>query len=203
MPNGSGEGLKEALAAFEPAAEPVQGEIFEDLEPEITGALDAPSPLSTLFRPRGRGGRKPGSKNRLTTSTAKWLLSQARHPLLVLAEAYSMTPAQLADQIGLKRGIWQKEGEGKDAHWVLVDADSYDNETLLAIYKLQLGSALDLAPYVARKQAQEVELAGAGGGDLVLTFGGVSLPARGGGVEAAGGPAIEPPTLRLPAKSDD
>lgn len=201
MPNGSGEGLKEALAGFEPPAEPVQGELLDDLEPEITGALDAPSPLSTLFQPRGGGGRKPGSKNRLTTSTAKWLLSQVRHPLLVLAEAYAMTPAQLADRIGLHKGMWVKKEADGGRVWV--ESDSYDNETLLAIYKMQMGFAVDLAPYVARRQAQEVELAGAGGGDLVLTFGGVSLPARGGGVEAAGGPAMDQPTLRLPAKSDD
>lgn len=200
MPNGSGEGLKEALAAFEPAAEPMQGDLLDDLEPEITGALDAPSPLSTLFQPRGGGGRKPGSKNRLTTSTAQWLLSQVRHPLLVLAEAYAMTPAQLAERIGLRKGVWVKEEDGGR---VWVDRDCYDNETLLAIYKMQMGFAVDLAPYVARRQAQEVELAGAAGGDLVLTFGGVSLPARGGGVEAAGGPAMDQPTLRLPGKSDD
>jgi hypothetical protein len=189
MPGGSGAALDEALGQFETEAEADQAELFE-----VVGALDAPSPLSRLFERRGRG-RPKGSKNKRTETVAAWLLAQHRHPLAVLAEAYSMSPTELAARIGLEPVAVKDPKTGEVSH-------RYDNETLLAIYKLQMGFAVDLAPYVAQRQAQAVQVQGAGG-DFQLAFVGVSLPARGGPAESVGGPVIDGQTLRLPAKSDD
>lgn len=188
MPGGTGAALDEAIGGFATEAEADQVDLFE-----VAGALDAPSPMSALFEPRSRG-RPKGSRNRATLATAAWLLSQHRHPLAVLAEGYSMTPAQLAERIGL-------------ATIKLTDPDTgavsrgYDNETLLALFKMQMSWAEAVAPYVAKKQPQELALPG-GGGDFQLAFVGVSLPARGGGAADPGGAVIEGQALRLPGKSD-
>lgn len=186
MPNGSGEGLRQALGAFEPEGEPSEGELFEV---EITGALDAPSPLSALFEAKRGGGRPKGSRNRMTVQTAQWLLAQHRHPLQVLAEAYSMSPAQLAERIGLAKGRFDKvEGQAEPV-WT----EGYRDEDLLALFKMQMGFAADLAPYVARKQPQAIDLGAGEGGDFQLAFIGVSLPARGGpGGETVGGQTLLP-----------
>lgn len=201
MPGGSGEGLKQALAA-QPDAADADGQAELDLE--ITGALDAPSPLSARFERKGPGRRK-GSRNRLTVETRDWLLSQHRHPLQVLAEGYSMSPSDLARRIGLKPGYWKTPAAGDDklvGDPVWVDRDDFDAEVLLAIFKMQMGWAVDLAPYVAKKQPMAVDLTGGAGGDFQLLFAGVALPARAAGPAETGGPVIDQPTLRLPPKSE-
>lgn len=192
MSGGVGAALGEALAAHEGEGEPVQAALFEDLTPGEIGALDAPSPLSALFEPKGKAGRKPGSRNKRTEAVTAWLLAQARHPVLVMMEAYSMSPAQLAARIGL---ALPEVSEG-------VVSEVYDNATLLELYKLQLRMAETAAPYVAQRQAQAVQLKAAEG-DFTLTLAGVSLPARG---EAGDGAAViegEVMSVRLPSKSDD
>lgn len=206
MPGGSGEGLKQALdahqAADQLADQPAEASLFDDTD--VTGNVAAASPLSALFEPKGPG-RPKGSRNRMTVQTAQWLLSQHRHPLQVLAEAYSMSPHDLARRIGLKPGYWHQpptpeKGERPPAVWV--DRDEFDPETLLAIFKMQMGFATDLAPYVAKKQPMAIDLSAGAGGDFSLVFAGVSLPARGGPAEPTGGPVIDQPALRLPGKSD-
>lgn len=175
-------GVKAALdAAVDQAQdepEAVAGDLFADLGVEDTGALDAPSPLTDAFTPRKRRGRPQGSKNRRTEAVAAWLLSQGRHPLLVMMEAYAMSPAELAARLGMK---------------------AVDDDQLLEIYKLQLRMAEAVAPYVAQRLPQAVQVAAAG--HLSIAFEGVSLPARGG---PAGNPEpIEGElALRLPVRSD-
>lgn len=144
--------------------EVVQAGLFEELEPEETGSLTAPSPLSAALPSAGRKpGRPKGAKNRRTEAVTAWLLSQHRHPLSVMMEAYSMTPKGLAKAIGI--------GDVTDA--VLMD-----------LLKLQLRMAEAVAPYVAQKMPQAVQVAGAPaftlqfGGDLNLSRG-VSSPAHG------------------------
>lgn len=154
----------------------VQAALFDD----ETGALDAPSPLSLAIEPRKRGpGRPQGSRNRRTEAVAAWLLSQHRHPVLVMMEAYSMTPGELARRIGIAEP----------------DADQ-----LLDLLKLQLRMAEAVAPYVAQKLPQAVQVQAEGA--VQVTFAGVSLPARGG--SPGGGAVIEGEAMavRLPFKSD-
>lgn len=173
MSGGVGKALDEAVqqaGAPQLADQAAQPSLFEDeageLTAEETGALDAPSPLSAAVaqakRPRGR---PKGSKNRRTEAVAAWLLSQHRHPLAVMMEAYSMSPADLARTIGIEEA---------------------DGDTLLDIFKLQLRMAEAVAPYVAQRQPQAVNLdpsAGAAAFAVAfagVSFGGVSSPARAG-----------------------
>lgn len=204
------EGVSAALAqVLDGQAEPdalVQAGLFADLEPAETGNVDAPSPLSPrlespLADALRRPGRPKGAKNRRTAATVSWLLAQHRHPLAVMAEAYSMTPVQLAERLGLaKRRVTLVRAAGGQGE-AYEEKDEFDNATLLELFKLQVRMAEALAPYVAQKLPQAVTVEGAV--DFTLHVGGVSFPARG---AAAGGQgeAIEGQFgVVLPAKSDD
>lgn len=182
MSGGVRAALDDVLDDFDDEPELTQGALFgaDDMEPGEIGALDAPSPLSQLFDTKGKAGRRPGSRNKRTEAVTAWLLSQGRHPLLVMMEAYAMSPAELCARIGIM-------DPGADQ--------------LLDVFKLQMRMAEAVAPYVAQRQAQAVQLDGKGG--LTISFEGVSLPARGG---QAGDLArvVEPVMDLLPVvKSDE
>lgn len=200
MSGGVATAAEQAIAALGdalPSAEDlVQQGLFDDLDVAETGALGAPSPLSTAHPLAGalgkrKAGRPPGSPNRRTERTVQWFLSQNRHPLAVMAEAYSMSPPQLARAIGLPLPKRQVKHEGAPSTWV--EEDGYDTATLLEIFKLQLRMAEACAPYVAQRLPQAVELSG--GADFTLTFGGVSFPAP--GRVADGQPVVEGQAMRV------
>lgn len=157
MSGGVRAALDQAVEGEADMGEIVQAGLFEELEPCETGALDAPSPLSAALPSAGRRpGRPKGSKNRRTEAVTAWLLQQHRHPLAVMMEAYSMAPAAFATSIGITEP---------------------DAGTLLDIVKLQLRMAEAVAPYVAQKLPQAVQVEG--GAALTLNFGGVHLGAGG------------------------
>lgn len=154
MSGGVSAALDQAVQGEADMAEVVQAGLFEELEPCETGALDAPSPLAAALPSAGRKpGRPKGSKNRRTEAVTAWLLTQHRHPLSVMMEAYSMSPSDFAKAIGIP---------------------SPDSDTLLDIVKLQLRMAEAVAPYVAQKLPQAVQVEG--GANLTLNFSGVTLP---------------------------
>lgn len=174
-------GVKAALdAALQVQADQIedaQAGLFEDLDEAETGKLDAPSPLSAALPSTAgrRRGRPRGSKNRRTEATAAWLLQQHRHPLSVMAEAYSMTPAQLAERIGLRKV--QPTTTAADGTEV-PDGDPYwPNDVLLDILKLQMRMAETVSQYVAQRLPQAVQVDASAA--FTVQFGGVSLPARG------------------------
>lgn len=178
-------GVRTALeAVLEGDDEPevvAQTGLFDDLDVSETGATAAPSPLSLAISPPKRGpGRRPGSKNRRTEAVVSWLLAQHRHPLSVMMEAYSMTPADLAQRIGI----------------AAPDADQ-----LLDIFKLQVRMAEACAPYVAQRLPQAVQIDAKAG--LTISLEGVSFPARAGPVGKSD--AIEGQVLgvRLPSSRTD
>lgn len=176
MTGGVATALGEAIEAGGTMDEVVQAGLFAELEPHETGALDAPSPLSRSIGQAGRRpGRPKGSKNRRTEDVTAWLLQQHRHPLSVMMEAYSMTPVELAHRIGIPNP---------------------DAGEILDIFKLQVRMAEAVAPYVAQKLPQAVQLDAAA--NLSISFGGVDLsggvssPARAGSPEISmgGGMAV-------------
>ena len=153
MSGGVKAALDQAVQGDGGMTEVVQAGLFEELEPCETGALDAPSPLTAALASAGRRpGRPKGSKNRRTEAVTAWLLTQHRHPLAVMMEAYSMSPKAFAQAIGIA---------------------APDSDTLLDIVKLQLRMAEAVAPYVAQKLPQAVQVEG--GAALTLNFGGVTL----------------------------
>lgn len=165
MSGGVGAALGQAIEGEAGMAEVVQAGLFEELEVCETGALDAPSPLSAALPSAGkRVGRPKGSKNRRTEAVTAWLLTQHRHPLSVMMEAYSMSTIELAARLGL-----QTEENGL-----------YSNDLLVDLFKLQTRMAEATAPYVAQKLPQAVQVEG--GASLTVNFGGVDLGGIGTGV---------------------
>jgi hypothetical protein len=153
MSGGVATALDDAMKAEGDMASIVQAGLFDDLDDSETGALDTPSPLSKALTPAKRKrGRPQGAKGRRTEAVTAWLLSQHRHPLSVMMEAYSMAPAEFAKAIGIP---------------------SPDSDMILDIVKLQLRMAEAVAPYVAQKLPQAVQVEG--GAALTLNFGGVTL----------------------------
>ncbi|MBB5770134.1 hypothetical protein HNP47_000103 [Brevundimonas vesicularis] len=152
MSGGVSAALDQAVQGEADMAEVVQAGLFEELEPCETGNLTAPSPLAAALPSARKPGRPKGSKNRRTEAVTAWLLTQHRHPLSVMMEAYSMSPADFAKAIGIAQP---------------------DSDTLLDIVKLQLRMAEAVAPYVAQKLPQAVQVEG--GAALTLNFGGVTL----------------------------
>lgn len=169
MSGGVGAALDQAVEGQAGMGEIVQAGLFEELEPCETGKLDAASPLAAALPSAARKpGRPKGSKNRRTEAVTAWLLTQHRHPLSVMMEAYSMSPADFAKAIGI---------------------NSPDPDTLLDIVKLQLRMAEAVAPYVAQKLPQAVQVEG--GAALTLNFGGVHLGPQTGVSSPARGEAPE------------
>lgn len=184
MSGGVRAALDQALEGEGDMAQVVQTGLFDELEEHETGALDAPSPLSSALAPAKKArGRPKGAKGRRTEAVISWLLTQHRHPLSVMMEAYSMSPAEFAARV---------LGEAEPGA-----------DRLMEIVKLQLRMAEAVAPYIAQRQPQAVQLAAAA--QLNVSFGGVSLgeggvfgPARGEGLEILEGEAM---AVRL-GKSD-
>lgn len=169
MSGGVGAALDQAVEGQAGMGEIVQAGLFEELETCETGKLDAASPLAAALPSAGRKpGRPKGSKNRRTEAVTAWLLTQHRHPLSVMMEAYSMSPSDFAKAIGIS---------------------SPDPDTLLDIVKLQLRMAEAVAPYVAQKLPQAVQVEG--GAALTLNFGGVHLGPQTGVSSPARGEAPE------------
>lgn len=194
MSGGVGQALGEVMDAvgeLPDGDQVVQAALFDDLGEADTGRLDAPSPLSAAIQPRAsKGGRPKGSRNRRTEAVAAWLLSQHRHPLAVMAEAYSMAPAAFLAAAGFKH-----DEKGDD------DAPCYSNDLLFEALKLQMRMAEVVAPYLAQKQPQAVQLDAQG--SVQISLGGVSLPARGQGSAVIEGQAKAVMAVSLPFKSDD
>ncbi|GAW42432.1 hypothetical protein SH203_02848 [Brevundimonas sp. SH203] len=202
MSGGVGAAVGEALAAGADMAEVVQAGLFEDLDVQDTGALDAPSPLSAALPSVVRRGRPKGSKNRRTEAVTSWLLGQHRHPLSVIMEAYSMTTIQLAERLGLQKATKTVKEKREVAGGIVeveveVKLDYYSNDVLLDLFKLQMRMAEVATPYVAPKITAGGE--GESGPTLNVSFAamnfggtGVSVPARGvdAGQDLGGGMSV-------------
>lgn len=174
MSGGVKAALEEVLDGRAEIGEAVQAGLFEELQPDETGRLDAPSPLSKALTgaPRPRG-RPPGSRNRRTEAVVSWLLSQHRHPLAVMMEAYSMSPAELCAAIGV----------------------TANGDNCLDVFKLQMRMAEAVAPYVAQRLPQAVELGASA--SLNISFGDVSFPAHAGRRQESGDVIEGRPMVKL------
>lgn len=56
------------------------------------------SQRDVLAEARGRGGRKPGSRNRRTDDFARWILSHGQHPAVTLMQIASTPPEVLQER---------------------------------------------------------------------------------------------------------
>jgi len=93
--------------------------------------------------PNGRG-RPKGSVNKTTADLVKLIQNTGRHPLLAMAEIVATPIDVLAATLGCKK----------------IEAAEYHRKVMS-----------DLAPYVAQRQPQAVQVEGANAGMLVLNIG--------------------------------
>lgn len=167
--------LDQAMQGFEGEASPVQVDMFA-ADPANGGA---PSPLSaSLDQGKRAPGRPAGSANKVTEAIRAYVLSQHRHPLQVMAEAYSMTPLDLAKRLGME------PVQARDKDGAPVGEPFWPNDTIFDLFKLQLGMAEAVAPYLMSKAPQQVAVATQAG--VNIAFMGVSVPARAGPAENSG-----------------
>jgi hypothetical protein len=94
-------------------------------------AVASPTPLDQAPDGPRQPGRPRGSRNKRTEETIAFILARYRNPLVVLAETYSRSTAELARLLSCKK---------REA------------------FELQLEAAKQLAPYVASKMPQALEV---------------------------------------------
>lgn len=198
MSGGVATALEEAMEDRATMADVVQAGLFDDLDEADTGSLTVPSPLSGALPAVAKRGRPKGAKGKRTEAVTAWLLSQARHPVLVLLEATTMTTVQLAERIGLQKQVVAEtvtttttvDGKVTTVEVTTIkETDRFSNDVLLDLFKLQMRMAESAAPYVAQRLPQAVALEG--GANLNISIGGVQIgagsgvsdPARGEGPE--------------------
>lgn len=137
-----------------------------------TGELfadDLPSPIFTAEAEKlgvTRGpGRPAGSRNRSSDDVVRYLQATRRSPLLALQDVVDMGP------LGVRRAFGLKPAEAADFWRKCADS---------------------LAPYVAKKQPQAVELSGEGGALPMLVLAAMPVDPRlaGGNPPAAGDGAL-------------
>ncbi|HRN83274.1 MAG TPA: hypothetical protein PK857_00520 [Hyphomicrobium sp.] len=120
-------------------------------------ADDAPLPMPDAPR-TGRAGRPKGARNRSTEEWRRHMLSRYRSPLVFLAEMWSRTPAELAQQLGL-----YKFHEGKLVTVRVRNPDTGEerDEPVLATGEaaaMQQSAAIAALPYLHQKLPQAVEI---------------------------------------------
>lgn len=129
-------------------------------------ATDAPLPMAPATRGKSgpKGGRPAGVPNRSTEEWCRYLLSQYRSPLTVLAELYSRPTGELMSELQAMadrhtRMRTRADGSSEEVR-VLVDP--------LAVLKLQMSAAEALAPYVHKQQPKALEIDSKPRGVVVL-----------------------------------
>ena len=124
------------------------GELVDEAEQLPLLPLDQPSEARPDGRPAAmprRGpGRPPGASNKRTQQLAEFLTTQYRHPLIALCEAFSMPVEDLAKRLSCDK----------------VEA-----------FKLQLSAAERVAPYVAQKMPQGLQVDTRGSMKLEIVLG--------------------------------
>ena len=127
---------------------------------QIGGGADSAENLSSARRGKGRPA---GSKNKNTEEWRNFLMSKYRSPLEVLAETYSRSISDLAEELGYLR----RDSEGR----VLRSPKPEEFEGLL---KIQLQCAKEIAPYLHQKMPQAIDTGENGLMQLIINTGGAT-----------------------------
>lgn len=140
--NGEKTGVAAAISQIDPRVVRVPGsEAPEQLALLPLCPVGEDQRARTGISPAGGRGRPPGATNRSTEEFKKFILSQYSHPLQGLAEMYSRPVAQLAKEMGLSYPTFDQ---------------------LYRLLQLQKDCMKELAPYVASKMPQAVNIDGPG-----------------------------------------
>lgn len=147
-------GLATAVAELlsAPQARPDdQGSLFDpsDFEPEVETSLPP-------AKSGPQGGRPKGARNKSTEALRAYIMGRYEHPLIGLAEMWSRSPKQLAEQMGLYKFEYY-EGIEIARHL----------DTGLAA-RLQADARTAALPYLTQKMPVQIEAKGDKLGTLIL-----------------------------------
>lgn len=128
-------------------------------------AEDAALPLPTKGASGPQGGRPLNARNKSTDAWARYLLSQHKSPLTVLAQLYSRPTGELVDELQAMadKHVRVRVAETGTEH--VVGAVRIDP---LQVLKLQRDAAVALAPYVHKQQPKAVEISEKPRGVLIM-----------------------------------
>lgn len=101
----------------------------DELTPDLFEAPDAPLGLPPAPRPEPQGpaksgpqgGRPRGSRNRSTQEWVRYLSSRYQSPLVGLAETWSRSPRQLAEDLDLKKIVVIRDADGNESVKEILD----------------------------------------------------------------------------------
>lgn len=118
-----------------------QDSLFDpaDFEPDV------PMPMAPVQRSGPQGGRPKGARNKSTEQLREYITSRYKHPLIVLAEMWSRTPAELAKDLELYD---RQYFEGAEIACHLATGEAA---------KLQRDALIAALPYLAQKMPIAIE----------------------------------------------
>lgn len=143
-------GLKtvlEQVAGERPADADDQAELFD--EPAL------PMPVQPVAPPAG-AGRPKGRRNRSTEEWRKLILAKHASPLEFLAQMWSRTPKELAQELGLYERV-----QVGSCEWI-------DRLATGEAFKRQVEAAVAALPYLHQKQPLAVAVSGERRGIVVI-----------------------------------
>lgn len=149
---GGAAGVKTALAELLKGAEglPVAGGDQVDLFDPADFGDDLPGPTTAVAKSGPQGGRPKGARNKSTEQIREYIARQYKHPLIVLAEMWSRTPRQLAEELELYEYKVLSYGDG---------GGSYVEKFLATgeAARLQQNALIAALPYLAQKMPIAIE----------------------------------------------
>lgn len=155
---GAMQGLTAALEALGAGDAPMDGASQVDLFAEP----DARLPLAPSKGP-STGGRPKGARNRRTEEWVSFILGRYRAPLVVLAETWSRTPRELAEELGLV----ERDGEGQ-ARLGVDGRPRLRNGALAEAYGVQQAAAIAALPYLHQRQPLAIQASVKSAGLIVI-----------------------------------
>ena len=144
-------GVKTALAELLTGEEglPSSGDQVELFDPADFGD-DLPGPVKAVAKSGPQGGRPKGARNKSTEQLREYIARQYKHPLIVLAEMWSRTPKELAEEMGLYELKVVSYGDGGGSH---VEKYLATGEAA----RLQQQAMIAALPYLAQKMPIAIE----------------------------------------------
>lgn len=126
-----------------------QGDMFE---------ADAPLPLEPKGKSGPKGGRPAGARNRSTEEWCRYMLSQYRSPLVVLAELYSRPVADLVDELQALANKHAREERHERTDGSVVIVKHAARIDPMEVLRAQMAAAQALAPYLHKQQPKAIEV---------------------------------------------
>lgn len=110
---------------------------------------DLPGPMAPVAKSGPEGGRPKGARNKSTEQIRRYIAQHYKHPLIVLAEMWSKTPKQIAQEMELYelKVVSDGEGAGSSVRKFLATGQAA---------ALQQQAVIAALPYLAQKLPLEI-----------------------------------------------